>query len=203
MQAPVAVVHKRSLPKRVVAGICLTTVSMLLLVFPGGFEMPLMAVAPLLSGRASPCFNFLALPLVLVVFGFGALLTVGLLAVGITAIVLTLTQVPGGLISAVLVNVVVASLYLLFLSNLTPGDFSGHNELATTGLFYSAVAAVPLAASALLLSPSLYRTARTFVVTLVVAGILLLPGAVGLAVFGLNVAGVTVATSSHPSSTHC
>lgn len=168
--------------------------------------MPLTAVGPLFSAVPSPCSNFLAGPIVIAVFGFGIVMSLALVAVGIAGIVLTAVQARGGLTVAVLTNVIVATLYLLLPAGFAPGEFANPNEVITDGAFYSALAVPPIAGAMVLLAPSLYRSTRTYVLTLAVAGILLLPGALGVTIFGLTVAGVALPAAEHSAASnrvHC
>lgn len=189
---------------RVVIGLCMTGLSVILLVFPGDLVMPMTVSAPLFRVLPSPCFNFLALPFVIALFGVGILLSIGLIVVGLTAIVLTAVQVPGGLITAVLFNVTVATLFLLVPATFSANEFSSRGELATNGAFYAAAALVPLAAAALMLARSFYRSSSSFLATVVVVSVLLLPGALSVTAFGLTLAGVPVMTVQPASrAAHC
>jgi hypothetical protein len=200
-------VRKRSLPARVIIGLCLTVVSVVLLAIPGGFVLPMMAAAPFAYLMPTPCFNFLAGPIVLVLFGLAALSSLLLIAVGITAIVLIAIQARGGLTMGVVFNVIVATLFLMFPFSFTPGEFSSHSELVAAGAFYSSFALLPLIATMLFLAPSFYRSRRTFIATLIAFGLLLTPGAIGLAKFGLQAAGVDTSPAqpftSAAQTAHC
>ena len=193
----VVVVRKPRLPLRVIIGLCATGVSLFILVLPGELILPAFALTPLYP-RMGGCANFLA-PLVFVAFlALGVVISLALIGVGITAIVLTATRVRGGLATAVVVNAIIATL-LLVMPLSEPGR--GGLDEGSLGLYtLAAVCSVfPLAATILLLAPSLYRASRTYVAMLIATGLLLLPGAGGLTVLGLELGGAAV--FSAPSTT--
>jgi hypothetical protein len=159
--------------------------------------IPLMSLTPHVPRGG--CFNLLAAPITLAFFGAAFVISLMLIAVGISAIVLAALQARGGITTAVIVNVIVATLLLavpLGLIESGPLD-SGSRELAA---LLAGSAVFPLAGASLLLSRSLYRSSRTFVATLVVAGLLLVPGVASLAGFGLDLAGVAVFSAASSST---
>jgi hypothetical protein len=194
--AGVLVARKPRLPLRVILGLCATGVSLFILVIPGEMILPAFALEPLYP-RMGGCANFLA-PLVFLVFlALGVLISVGLIAVGVTAIVLAARQARGGVATAVVVNAVVAMLLLVM--PLSAGG-SGTVDQSSLGLYVlsAACAVFPLSGTILLLGPSYYRSPRRFAVTLITAVVLLLPGAAGLTLLGLDLGGVV---SHAPSAT--
>jgi hypothetical protein len=202
--ARVLVERKPRLPLRVILGLCATGVSLFILVIPGELILPASALEPLYP-RMGGCANFLAPVVFLLFFALGILISLGLIAVGITAIVLAALRARGGLATAVVVNVVVATLLLVF--PLSAGGLGGVDQ-SSLGLFalLAACAVFPLSGTILLLGPSYYRSPRTFVVTLVAAVVLLLPGAAGLTVLGLDLGGVvshTPTVTPVSQTAHC
>lgn len=192
------------LPPRVIVGLCLAGVTLLLLVVPGDMILPILVLpAPHVGG----CFNPLAGLFMVIVFGLGFLLSLLLIGVGTVGIVLATKRVRGGLITAVLVDAVIATLFLASPLSFTPGEFASSSELMRNGVFYMLFALVPLASAVLLLTPKPYRSSRAFVVTLIVACLLLLPGAGGVTAFAIEVMGSGVhQTQTTPTSSqvaHC
>jgi len=173
----------------------LTAVSLVLLVYPGFMALPVIALTPLIP-HTGGCANFGAGIVAVAFFGVAFLLSAALIVVGILAIIGTALRSRIGLVGAVLINAVVISLLLM-----TPLDFSarqGFDVVLTVGAF------IPAAAMALLLSPAVFgswwHAGRPFVATVVAAGLLLLPGAAGTAVLGLQAAGMSFSQST-PSPT--
>jgi hypothetical protein len=201
----VLVARKPRLPLRVILGLCATGVSLFILVFPGEMILPAFALMPVFP-RMGGCANFLAPVVFLAFFALGVIISLVLVVVGITAIVLTAKRVRGGLTTAVVVNAVVAMLLLV-----TPLSAAGSSTLdqGTLALYtLAAVCAVfPLAGTILLLAPALHGSSRRYVATLIATGLLLLPGAAGLTVLGLDLGGAAVfpASSTTPVSqtAHC
>jgi len=188
--AGVLVARKPRLPLRAILGLCATGVSLFILVFPGQMLLPAFALMPVYP-RTGGCANFLAPVVFLAFFALGIIISLALIVVGITAIVLTALRVRGGLVTSVVMNAIIATLLLVM--PLSAAGF-GALDQGVVGLYaLAAVCAVfPLAGTILLLAPSLYSSSRTHVATLITAGMLLLPGAAGLTVLGLDLSGVAV-----------
>lgn len=203
--AGVLVAPRPRLPLRAILGLCATGISLFLLVFPGDLILPAFALTPVYP-RVGGCANFLAPLLLLAFFVLGVVISLVLIVVGITAIVLTATRARGGVVMSVVVNAVIATLLLVMpLSAAGPGGLS-QGEVGLYSL--AAVCAVfPLAGTILLLAPSLYGSSRLHMATLIATGLLLLPGAGGLTVLGLDLGGAAVlqAPSATPVSqtAHC
>lgn len=175
---------------RTKVGIGATVLTLLILVIPGQMELPLTVLIPLMPKNHS-CFNPAAPFVFLVFLGLGLFLSLGLFAVGIVGVVLAAIGTRAGLVMSVLFNAVVTSLLLI-----PPITFSAYGppDPGSLGLFavLAVCAIVPVAAMVLLLVPAAYRWSRLFMATALVAGLLLVPGAVGGVAFGLELAGLTV-----------
>lgn len=184
---------RRPVPLRIRFGIGLTVLSLVILVLPGTMELPLSALEPLWPHMGG-CANLL-IPLVgLAFFAVGFLLSAALIVFGIVAVILAGMGRSFGLISSILVNAVVATLLLLPSITFGPGPVDPQ-ELGLFGLL-AACAVVPIAAVALLLQPaefrSRWRSPRPLAAICVIVALVLAPGAVGLAAFGLELGGINV-----------
>ncbi len=184
---------RRPVARRIKVGIGLTVVSLVILVLPGTMELPLSALEPLWPHMGG-CANFL-IPLVLLAFfAIGFLLSAALIVFGIVAVILAGMGKAFGLIASILVNAVVATLLLLPSITFGPGPVDPQ-ELGLFGLL-AACAVVPIAAVALLLRPaefrSRWRSPGPLAAICVIVALLLAPGAVGLATFGLELGGFNV-----------
>jgi hypothetical protein len=175
---------KPSLPLRIRVGIWVTVASLIILVYPGQMSLPLVILDPLMP-RTGGCFSPLGPIVFLLFFGVGYLMSLLLLGLGIAAVVMASRGTRRGLVMAVQVNAVVASLLLI------PALAADHGELGTFGLL-AVVAVVPLTAMVLLLFPSAYRSSRQFLITTLVAAVLLVPAAFGVVALGQDLAGVGV-----------
>lgn len=201
----VVVARKPRLPLRAILGLIATGISLLILVFPGQMILPLYALMPF-TPHMGGCANFLAPFVFLFFFGLGILASLALICTGITAIVLTALRVAGGSATAVLVNAIVATLLLV-----VPLSMGGPGGLDQTfvglAVLTAAAAVFPIAGTLLLSTRALYRSSRTYVATLVVAGVLLVPGAVGLTVLALDLGGIAVfqtqTTTPAGQAAHC
>lgn len=191
MTGPQAAPIRPPLNLRIKVGLVLTGVSLVLLIFPGYMALPLTALTPLMP-RMGGCPDIRAGIVLLAFFGLAFLLSAGLIVVGIVAIIGTALRSGIGLVGAVLINAVVLSLLLM-----TPLDFSAQHGF---DVFLTVPALIPAAALALLLSPAVFRSwwhaSRPFVATAVAAGLLLLPGAAGTVVLGLQMAGMSFSQST-------
>src|SRR5690348_13597896 len=200
--AAVVVARKPRLPLRATLGLIATGISLVILVFPGDMILPLFALMPV-TPHMGGCANFLAPLVALAFFGLGILLSLGLIVVGIVAIVLTALRVSGGPTMAVVVNAIVATLLLVMPFSLGDPGRLDQSELGLAVLMAIA-AVIPLAGALLLLGRS---PSRTYVATLVTAAVLLLPGAAGLTVLALDLGGIAVlqtqATTPAGQTAHC
>lgn len=205
MDTGAVVVRKPRLSVRAVLGLVATGITLLLLVFPGDMVLPLLALTPVFPHMGG-CANFLAPLVALAFFGVGILLSFALIVTGIVAIVLTALQVRGGSAIAVVLNAIVAT--LLLVTPLSMGSPGGLDQgMLGLAVLTAAAAVFPLAGTVLLSTRSLYRSSRAYVATLIVAVVLLLPGAAGLTVLALDLGGIgvfqTVTTTPVGQSANC
>jgi len=189
------------MPWRIRIGLGLTVLTLVIVVFPGTMILPLAVLTPILP-TPHGCFNFLAPLLFLAFFAVGALISLFILGLGTAGVIMGAVRNPAGLVIAVLVDATVASLLLLSPVTVT-GSLSGG---ADPGLFavFAACAVIPVGAIVLLLLPSAYPWRRLFVATVAAAALLLVPGAVGGAAFGLQAAGISTPppATTPTTSTH-
>lgn len=176
---------RQRLSWRIKAGIGATILSLLALVVAGQMELPLSALT-LLMPRPGGCFNPGAIPAV-IAFGLGFLMSAALILIGIIGLVMVGLGVRAGLVIAVVINAIVAT--LLLIPSITWGSAPPDLELFGT---LAACALAPAAGIVLLLKPSAFRSSKSFVATVIVAGVLLVPGALGGVALGLELAGVAV-----------
>ncbi len=180
---------------RIKVGLVLTGVSLVLLVYPGFMALPVIALTPLIP-HTGGCANFAAGIVAVAFFGLAFLLSAALIVLGILGIIGTVLRSRIGLAVAVLINAVVLSLLLM-----PPLDVSTQHGF---DVVLTVSALIPAAALALLLSPAVFGSwwhgGRPFVVVVVAAGLLLLPGVAGTVVLGLQMAGMSFSQSA-PSQT--
>jgi hypothetical protein len=176
---------------RIKVGLGATVLSLAILVYPGQMALPLNVLTPLMPTMHG-CANFGG-PLVAVAFfGLAILLSLALICLGILAIVATALRWRFGLVTAVLINATVASLLMM-----TPLDYSASGDPGALSLYVllTICAVIPLAATVLLLSPKVFgawlKSGRSFTVTAVAAGLLLVPGAAGAVDLGSQVSGIS------------
>jgi len=183
---------------RIRIGLGLTALTLVIVVYPGMMALPLAVLSPLMP-TPHGCFNFLAPFLFLGFLAAGGLISLSIIGLGIFAVFMGGARFRVGLVIAVLVDALVASLLLLAPVTDTGYLSSGH-DLRVFALF-SAFAVIPIGAMVLLLLPSAYRGPRLFVATTAAAILVLVPGAVGAAAFGLQAAGISIPPSAATPST--
>lgn len=185
---------------RVIVAVGLTSMSLLLLVVPGEMVMPGLDLTALLPGgcsRGQGILTFLALLIV----GFALSLT--FIVAGVIGIVLTVSRRRGGVTTLILVNAIVATVFLTPPLTFSAGDFLSWNDLVLGGFLDIAPGFLALGSAVLLLS-TLRRLSRRFAATLIVSCLLLLPGAAGLTVFAIDVAaGGVHQTQNSPTGARC
>jgi hypothetical protein len=181
MQADDSLSGTKPLPGRIKIGLVATALTVVLLIYPGLWELPLSALAVLLPRGCSN--GFVALILLP-----GLALNLILMMVGVGAVVSAAQGVKAGLVLAILFDAVVATLFLIpsFTFPWTQADRDFLYRSAWTAL----AAVIPLLGATLLLAPRAYASRRAFVVMVIVSGVMLAPGVVGVIAFGLRLTGV-------------
>ena len=184
-------------------GTAATAGSVLILVFPGLLELPIVIVDPLVQAVGSQCPSLLGGAIRLgvdVVLGF--LISLLLITVGVAALAMIGRRARTAFTVGVVFNTIVASLLLTTSMTVPWGSYEGGQWLVE---MLSLCGLVPLAGAILMLDPSLFQSSRQFAATLLSAALLLSPGAAGVTVFGLQVAGVVPfpLMSSMRDVSHC
>jgi hypothetical protein len=170
-----------SLSRRIKFGLVATVGALALLVYPGSFVLPINALAVLLPRGCSNGFEALILVPTLAI-------NVILMTAGVAAVVSAAQRVQAGLVLAVLIDVTIATLFLI--PSITfPWRHADIGSLSTAALT-ALVAVIPLAAAILLLEPRAYSSKRTLQATLVASGVILAPGLAGVIAFGLELTGL-------------
>jgi hypothetical protein len=142
--------------------------------------------------RSYGCASFAVGIVAIVFFGLAYLISAALIGLGALAVIGVRRRSRTGLVGAVLVNAVSISLLLM-----TPLEFSGNRDPLFLGtyavLMVSAV--IPAIGLVSLLSPTVFgswwRPGVPFIATAVAAGLLLVPGVVGLVALGVQIEGMS------------
>ena len=192
---------RRRVPRPLKFGLGVTAVSLVLLILPGEMGLPFTALTPFMP-HTSGCANFFGPVLFLGFFVLAVLISGALITLGTVAVVLAALGNRFGLLGAIAINAVVMSLLLGSPLGFSLGQDPGALSLY---VFLSVCALIPAAALVLLLSPttfaSWWRAPRAFLVTAIVTGVLLLPGAIGLVSLGLQVSSVSAVQPATPTPT--
>lgn len=171
----------RSFSLRMKVGLIASGLTIVLLLYPGRFEIPLNALAVWLPRG---CTNGFAAYLLV----FGLAINLVLMVTGVAVVVSAVQRVQAGLVLTTLFDVTIATLFLIpsLTFPWTQADMSSVSYAAVTGL----AALVPVTAAILLLDRRAYSNRRAFVVTLIAFAVILAPGIAGAIAFGAELSGL-------------
>jgi hypothetical protein len=176
-----------TLNRRTKLGVGATLATLVVVFYPGQMVLPLSFLSPLMP-RSYGCGSFAVGIVGLVFFGLAFLMSAALIGLGALAVIGVIRRSRIGLVGAVLVNALTISLLLM-----APLEFSSNRDPAFLGLYalLSVCALIPAIGLVSLLSPTVFgswwRSGVPFIATTAAAGLLLVPGVVGLVALGAQI----------------